>query len=334
MANRLEKFIADITKSGLATRERIDPEAAAIADPASEAAPQELADRLIRAGVLTPYQAKKLLAGATRGFLLANYKILDQIGQGGASKVFLAEHRTTREIFAVKVLPPQAAALQERLLARFHREMRLSRRIEHKNVARAADVGVAGGVCYIVMEYIEGVNLYEYVKRSPGKPLGFAEASRIFLQVADGLEAIHDAGLIHRDIKPSNIILGTDGRPRILDLGLSLVIGEPEEARPIPKDSLAPRTTPVPSRRTTPRESILARISTAWVARSTSPSRAEPRSREETSSIRFTNIAWKNRGKSNRSSRGFLSASPKSSANSWPKIPAGDTRISKSSKTT
>lgn len=234
MANRLEKLIADIGKSGLVESALVSSAAGAIADADADDAAESLANRLIQSGKLTPYQARKLLAGATRGFLLATYKILDQLGQGASSKVFLAEHRKNGGTFALKVLPPQAAAEQERLLARFQREMRLSSLVNHPNVVKTVDVGVAGGVCYIVMDYIPGVNLYDYVKETPGRPLAHQAAAKISLEAAEGLKAIHRAGLIHRDIKPSNILLGTDSRPRILDLGLSLVVGESEDARADP----------------------------------------------------------------------------------------------------
>jgi eukaryotic-like serine/threonine-protein kinase len=235
MPSRLDQFVADVVRSGLVPADAIAPHLAEPSRETGEDPAQLLADRLTAAGLLTNYQARKLLTGATRGFLLGDYRILDQLGQGGSSKVFLAAHKTVPGQFAIKVLPPRTASEQQHLLRRFQREMELSRRIDHSNVARTIDVGVAQGACFIVMQYIDGANLYDIVKKKPGTPLSPRQAAVLFIQAAEGLKAVHKAGLVHRDVKPSNIIVTPAGEPIILDLGLSIAPADtknPEDAEP------------------------------------------------------------------------------------------------------
>ncbi len=235
MPSRLDQFVADVVRSGLVPADAIAPHLAETPREDDEKAARSLAERLSAAGLLTNYQARKLLSGATRGFFLGDYRILDQLGQGGTSKVFLASHKTTEGKFAVKVLPPQTANERQHLLHRFKREMELSRRIDHPNVARTIEIGAAQGACYIVMEHIEGENLYDVVKKKSGRPLSPREAAVLFIKAGEGLKAIHKAGLVHRDVKPSNIIITPKGDPIILDLGLSIAPADeikPEDSDP------------------------------------------------------------------------------------------------------
>src|SRR5262249_3395720 len=106
-------------------------------------------------------------------------------------------------------------------LLRFRREMELSRRVRHPNLARTFEVGVDGAVYYMVMEYIPGDSLYHMVKSDKGGPMRVPDAARYFLKVVDGLNAAHAAGLVHRDIKPSNLMVTPSGDAKILDLGLA-----------------------------------------------------------------------------------------------------------------
>ena len=136
-------------------------------------------------------------------------------------KVYLAANQKDGMRVAIKVLPPSKAADGGQALLRFRREMELSRRANHPNLARTIDVGQAGDVHFMVLEYVPGESLYQLVKQPRGGPLRVPDAARFFLKVLDGLEAAHEAGLIHRDIKPSNLMVTPDGDARILDLGLA-----------------------------------------------------------------------------------------------------------------
>ncbi len=223
---RLEEFVANLAKSGLVAPLSLERARAQIPDgPASEAAVR-LARLLIQQGALTTYQARKVLAGATRGFFLGDYRILRSLGEGGMGKVYLAANQKDGMRVAIKVLPPSKAADGGQALLRFRREMELSTRANHPNLARTIDVGRAGDVHFMVLEYVPGESLYQLVKHPRGGPLRVPDAARFFLKVVDGLEAAHEAGLVHRDIKPSNLMVTPDGDARILDLGLARAMDE------------------------------------------------------------------------------------------------------------
>jgi serine/threonine protein kinase len=217
---RLDDFAANLARSGLVppevvahVRSQLDPL------PADDAAVR-LARQLIGGGWLTSYQAKKLLSGATRGFFLGGYRLLRQLGEGGMGKVYLAIG-DDRQHVAIKVLPPRKAMEEENALRRFRREMDLSQRCCHRNLARTLAVGNEGDVHFMVMEYIPGKSLYDLVKNERDGPLRVPDAARLFLKLIDGLEAAHHAGLVHRDIKPSNIMITPEGDAKLLDMGLA-----------------------------------------------------------------------------------------------------------------
>jgi serine/threonine-protein kinase len=221
----LDDFTANVATSGLVpaavlqeARARVDTE------PAQDAS-LRLARQLIQGGWLTSYQARKLLSGATRGFILGGYRLLRPLGEGGMGKVYLAVN-DANERFAVKVLPPQKIQEESNILRRFQREMDLSTRCLHPNLARTIEVGKNGDVHFMVMEYIPGKSLYDLVKSNQGGPLSVPDAARLFVDLLDGLEAAHRAGLVHRDIKPSNIMITPQGAVKLLDLGLARALDE------------------------------------------------------------------------------------------------------------
>ncbi len=235
---RLAQFVSDLIKSGLVAPSAIDPEAREIADPESNDAARVLADRLVAAGHLTSYQSRKLLSGVTKGFIIGGYRILEPIGKGGSSKVYLAETIEDRRRVAIKVLPPQSGVDRSRLVDTFRREIAFSSRIKHGNVAAAIELGAASNILYIIMEYIPGSSLYDLVKIQPARPLSVADAAPIFQKIVDGVIAIHEAGIIHRDIKPSNIMITPEGDVRVLDLGLAISIEETGTTRSNDPDGL------------------------------------------------------------------------------------------------
>ncbi|WP_165222655.1 serine/threonine-protein kinase [Aquisphaera insulae] len=222
----IEDFVDAVARSGLVSEADLAAVRSEIGPSSGKDAAADAARRLVREGLLTSYQAKKLLAGATRGFFLGGYRILRQLGEGGMGKVYLAVNETTGEKVAVKVLPPKKALEESGSLARFRREMELSQRCVHPNVARTLAVGNEGDVYFMVLEYIPGMSLHDMVRSERYGPLRVPDAAKIFLKVVDGLAAAHAAGLVHRDIKPSNIMIMPDGTAKILDLGLARALGE------------------------------------------------------------------------------------------------------------
>jgi serine/threonine-protein kinase len=230
---RLDQFAKVVVESRLATSEVVEQARQAVcrgdsaglgSGPETDAAVR-LARRLIDDGAITRYQARKLLAGFTRGFFLGGCRVLRPLGEGGMGKVYLAVREKDGQKVALKVLPPKKARESEQALNRFRREMDLSRRVVHPNLARTLDVGQTGDVHYMIMEYVPGDSLYHLVKEGGG-PLRVPDAARYVLKVLDGLSAAHAAGLVHRDIKPSNLMITPDGDAKVLDLGLARAMGE------------------------------------------------------------------------------------------------------------
>ena len=232
---RLDDFVADVKTSGLVAQSDVDLALSTLPREPESDAPARLARRLIQSGRLTHYQARKLLAGATQGFFLGGYRILRALGEGGMGKVYLARHEETGEEVAIKVLPPRKVAEGEQALLRFRREMELSRRVQHPNLARALGDGEERGVHFMILEYIPGESLFQAVKGARGGPLRVPDVARFFLKVVDGLDAAHSAGLVHRDIKPSNIMITPEGDARVLDLGLARAV---EEDRPLTRPNI------------------------------------------------------------------------------------------------
>jgi serine/threonine-protein kinase len=148
------------------------------------------------------------------------YEILGTVGQGGMGVVYRARDRHLDEVVALKLLRAEALANEPTLLERFKQEIRLARRITHRNVLRTHDFGEANGVPFISMEYLEGVTLKELVRSRGALPLGVALS--FAKQMCHGLEAAHAQGVVHRDIKPHNmLILPESGELKIMDFGIA-----------------------------------------------------------------------------------------------------------------
>jgi serine/threonine protein kinase len=154
------------------------------------------------------------LAGRT----FADFEILDELGAGGMGVVYRALDRRLERTVALKFLQP-LADLDAEARARFLREARAASALDHPNVGTIYGIvdGPGGEPC-IVMAYYEGETLARRISRGP---LPLREAVRIALQVADGLAAAHDKGIVHRDIKPSNVITASNGVVKVLDFGLA-----------------------------------------------------------------------------------------------------------------
>jgi serine/threonine protein kinase len=179
---------------------------------------REAADVLVHDGVLTNFQAEQFLLGKWRGFTIGKYKLLERVGVGGMGQVFLCEHMFMKRRVAVKVLPP-AKAEQPAALGRFYREARAAGSLDHPNIVRTHDIDQDGNLHFIVMEYVDGSNLLEMVKKFG--PMDLRRACSYVRQVALGLDFAFKAGLIHRDVKPGNILIDRKGVARVLDMGLA-----------------------------------------------------------------------------------------------------------------
>ena len=187
----------------------------------------DTATRLVKAGVLTPFQAKLLLQGKYKGFRLGPYKILDQITSGGMGQVYLAIHVTMRRRVALKVLPSWQAS-EPAQVERFYREARAAAALNHPNIVRAFDVGSERDTHFLVMECLDGQNLAARLAEA-GYVLPVAEACGYVIQTAAGLQHAHDRKLVHRDIHPGNLLLGRDGVVKILDVGIARFFNSPND---------------------------------------------------------------------------------------------------------
>jgi serine/threonine protein kinase len=152
---------------------------------------------------------------------LGQYQIVERIGQGGMGVVYKALHTRLKRIVAIKVLSPHRLQDPE-AIARFQREMEAVGQLDHPHLVRAYDAGEVEGRPFLVMEFLDGVDLARLVRHS--HPLSIANACEAIRQAALGLKHAHEHGLIHRDIKPSNSMLTVDGMVKVLDLGLARLV--------------------------------------------------------------------------------------------------------------
>ena len=153
------------------------------------------------------------------GTIIAGCQIVRLLGRGGMGEVYLARHLRLDKPVALKLLPP-AFVGSPQAVARFQREAKLAAKLTHPNVIKILDVGQEGNDHYILMDYVEGSNLVDLVKRQGG-PLPWKQALRIIQLAARGTGAVHKRGLIHRDIKPANIMLSDDRQILLMDFGLA-----------------------------------------------------------------------------------------------------------------
>ena len=160
------------------------------------------------------------LAAVSEGAVFASrYEILGPLGRGGMGMVYRAFDRELGETVAIKVLRPDVARESGRVEQRFRSEIRLARRVRHRNVCSVYGDGEDRGLLYICMELVEGENLARAAREASGLP--HAEAWSAALQVADGLCAIHEVGVVHRDLKTANLMRDQKGVVRVMDFGIA-----------------------------------------------------------------------------------------------------------------
>lgn len=223
MAAEVKSFLKTILRSGLLDQEQLEAILRRVPPDLRKDA-ETLAEHLVKTGTLSRFQAHKLLRGTALGLVLGPFQVLAPIGRGGMSTVYLARDTRSQLLLALKVLPPKRAREEDRVLARFRREMEMCQRVAHPHIAWTYEVGVYRGVYYIAMEYIPGRSLRRLV--SEKGPLSVSHAARLFAEVAAALDHAHTQGLIHRDLKPSNILITPHDHAKVLDLGLAMVQGE------------------------------------------------------------------------------------------------------------
>jgi serine/threonine protein kinase/tetratricopeptide (TPR) repeat protein len=181
---------------------------------------------------------EELTTGST---FAGRYQVIEELGQGGMGRVYKVHDTKVGEKIALKLIRPEAG-LDRKSLERFSNELKLARKVRHKNVCQMFDLGEDRGVRYITMEYVRGEDLRQLIRKvgrlSPGQTVAIAR------QVCAGLEEAHKLNVVHRDLKPQNIMLDEDGSARIMDFGIArslagksttgagVLIGTPEYMSP------------------------------------------------------------------------------------------------------
>lgn len=167
-------------------------------------------------------------------------EILELIGRGGMGFVFKTRQPNLDRFVALKILP-QSLSGDPTFAARFSREGRVLAKLNHPNIVTIHDFGQAGGFCFLLMEYVDGVNLRQAMKLGRFTP---SQALSVVPKICEALEFAHQEGILHRDIKPENILLDTKGRIKIADFGIAKILGSrtgdeaPAVSEPVQKEGL------------------------------------------------------------------------------------------------
>jgi serine/threonine protein kinase len=217
-----EWFVWDLRRSGLIDRGQLDQLVGDFLKRSPRAEPPALAEFLVAEGILSTFQADRILQGKTQGLVLGPYILSDCIGQGSMGQVYKAQNKTDNQWYAIKVLPRRS--MWNVRLAR--RQVRTFSQFSHPAVVPFVDVGTSGGQHYLVWPLVEGESLEARVNRE-GK-LTPDIAATILSQVAEGLAMAHQHELFHGLLKPSNILIGPDGQAKILDFGIGSLLAENE----------------------------------------------------------------------------------------------------------
>src|SRR5262245_60029063 len=178
------------------------------------------------------------------GTTLRHYRIVEKIGEGGMGVVYRAVDSHLDRTVAIKVLRPEAVGDAERKW-RFVREAKAASALNHPHIVMIHDIDSDQGVDFMVMEYVEGMSLDRLIPKD-GLPL--AQALDYAELVAAALGAAHTAGIVHRDVKPANVVVGRDGRLKVLDFGLAKLV-EPGSVSAETTDSTATAQTALPRTR-------------------------------------------------------------------------------------
>jgi serine/threonine protein kinase len=218
-------FFADLRRSQLLSERAIEEAAAGVPEGTPARA---IARHLVESGLLTRYQAGRVLAGKPSRLVLGQYRILDKVGSGGTGRVYKALHTSMDRVVAIKVIRPDLLK-DSSILNSFRREVRAVSKLHHPNIVAAYDANEIRGVNFLVMEYVEGMNLHQLVKAHG--PLPVALACEVMRQAAQALQYAHERGIVHRDVKPSNLIVAELSEAWLREP----VAGTPSPAAPVVK---------------------------------------------------------------------------------------------------
>ncbi|MBL8852033.1 MAG: serine/threonine protein kinase, partial [Planctomycetaceae bacterium] len=221
MATTTSVLLEALERSGIhnAEQRRAAQDVIAGANTGDDAA---IADALIKARLLTRYQADELLAGRYRKLRIDRYVLKGIVGVGGMGTVFRAVDTQSGQDVAVKVLAERFKH-DAGMRARFRLEARIGMQLQHERIVRTLALGetddVFGEVDYVVMELFDSIALHELVALNG--PFDWSAACDMACQAAEGLASLHQQGLVHRDVKPDNLLLNAQGEVKLVDFGLA-----------------------------------------------------------------------------------------------------------------
>lgn len=199
-----------------------------------EADVETFKDLLLRHEHLTNWQLQRVLEGHVQGFFYGNWKVLYLIGAGTFARVYRSVHTKTGDVKATKVLRSRYSE-DEQMREQFLREAKMVMKLRHPNIVPIQEVETERGRLYMVMDFVEGQNLRDYVKAH--KKLSPIRSLKILSDLAAGLAYAAEMGIGHRDMKLSNVLLSAKGQAKLVDFGLATISGDEEES-----DGGAPRS--------------------------------------------------------------------------------------------
>ncbi len=183
----------------------------------------EAAKTLVLNGVLSRFQADRLMQGRYRGFFIGNFKVLEILGVGGMGWVYTAEDLQSGRIVALKVLSEHHQHIAD-MQARMKLEVRAGQKLDHPNIVRIFAVGKHKAFNFVALDFIDGQTAYAWIKKLGQLDVG--DALLITIKSAEALQHAHERNLIHRDIKPDNILITKHGEIKVADFGLAKVLDE------------------------------------------------------------------------------------------------------------
>ncbi|HKQ48111.1 MAG TPA: serine/threonine-protein kinase [Phycisphaerae bacterium] len=221
-----------VVDARLATAEEIKAALAKQQKLNAAGTPMQLAEVLVRHGIVTASQLKRLANPADDSMSagiqqIPGFQIMQKVGAGAMASVYKAKQLSLDRIVAIKILPKRLSEDPE-FVKRFYAEGRAAAKLNHNNIVQAIDVGEFAGYHYFVMEYIDGKTVYDELIAQ--RVYNEKAALSIVTQVAQALEHAHAKGFIHRDVKPKNIMITKDGTAKLADMGLARQASDVEAA--------------------------------------------------------------------------------------------------------
>jgi serine/threonine-protein kinase len=210
-----------LVSHGICTRQEVDDCLAMLRESQAGDSNRSLAGLLLSNGYVTQTQLDRLRNPTEEPSpvkQIPGYQILSKLGAGAMATVYKARQISLDRTVAVKVLPKRMSDNRE-FVERFYKEGKAAAKLNHPNIVGAVDVGEANGYHYFVMEYVEGVTVFDRLDRGEAYPE--KEALHLIMQVCRALVHAHEAGFIHRDVKPKNIMITPQGIAKLADMGLA-----------------------------------------------------------------------------------------------------------------